>query len=102
MGRNIFLKEHSIFWHRRFRKVLCIHEKIIHAYVRKCPVKRQMHENWNGPSEKSPTNCFKVWELRSFHGNGLFSRAESAAYANFKVPIVEEPLKQKKKVQHHT
>ena len=40
---------------------------------------------------------FKVWEPRSFHGNGLFSRAESAAYANFKVPIVEEPLKQKEK-----
>ena len=39
----------------------------------------------------------KVWEPRSFHGNGLFSRAESAAYANFKVPIVEEPLKQKEK-----
>ena len=74
-----------------------IHEKIIHAYARKCPVNRQMHENQNCPSEKIPTNCFKVWERRSFHGNGLFSRAESAAYANFKVPIVEEPLKQKEK-----
>ena len=74
-----------------------IQEKIIHAYIRKSPVKRQMHKNQNGPSEKIPTNCFKVWELRSFHGNGLFSRAESAAYANFKVPIVEEPLKQKEK-----
>ena len=79
-----------------------IHEKIINAYVRKCPVKRQMHKNQNGPSETISTNCFKVWEPRSFHGNGLFSRAESAAYANFKVPIVEEPLKQKEKVQHHT
>ena len=74
-----------------------IHEKIIHAYVGKCPVKRQMHKNQNGPSETISTNCFKVWEPRSFHGNGLFSRAESAAYANFKVPIVEEPLKQKEK-----
>ena len=41
----------------------------------------------------------KVWEPRSFHGNGLFSRAESAAYANFKVPIVEEPLKQKEQAR---
>ena len=88
----------SILYFGSFSKVLFMKKSYIHTYVWKhrCIKTRMLLQKLFLP------NCFKVWEPRSFHGNGLFSRAESAAYANFKVPIVEEPLKNKEKVQHHT